>query len=459
MELERIFDGTVLTAEEVLQSRTDRRQRQREFLKLGHPCLISFTMNIPGAVKQFSLAHAAFQVELELLRQELCGHIIDQNLTESTSGNEALICVDLPPKQVKQCTVALEEYRPLGRLFDIDVLDHEGVSISRIALGLPLRRCLLCGKNAKLCGRSQAHSLEAVRFVVAQLLTDFFCNQAADRCAACATRALLYEVSTTPKPRLVDRANSGSHKDMNFFTFLDSSAALSPWFREFFCIGWANARQQASTLFFRLRLAGKQAEQAMFSATKGVNTHKGLIFSLGILCGALGAVHSENPFPLPRERVFQLCQELGQCALSDFNANNIPESNGLWCFRIHQVAGVRGEAAQGFPTIRNIGLPSLRRRTAQGFSLNDAGAMTLIALLANTTDTNMIHRGGVKTARKCQNQAQELLNQIDKDDLYPRLSALDQQYIKENLSPGGCADLLALSLMIFFLEQEGYLSL
>ena len=85
--------------------------------------------------------------------------------------------------------------------------------------------------------------------------------------------------------------------------------------------------------------------------------------------------------------------------------------------------------------------------------------MTLIALLANTTDTNMIHRGGVKTARKCQNQAQELLNQIDKDDLYPRLSALDQQYIKENLSPGGCADLLALSLMIFFLEQEGYLSL
>lgn len=71
MELERIFDGTVLTAEEVLQSRTDRRQRQREFLKLGHPCLISFTMNIPGAVKQFSLAHAAFQVGLELLRQEL----------------------------------------------------------------------------------------------------------------------------------------------------------------------------------------------------------------------------------------------------------------------------------------------------------------------------------------------------------------------------------------------------
>lgn len=458
MEFERIFDGPVLTAEAVLQSRTDRVQRQRECLALGHPCLVSFTMNIPGAIKQFPLVRSAFDVGLQLLRQELDGHIETQRLTSGTAGNEALVCVDLPPRQVKQRTVVLEEYHPLGRLFDLDVLDRAGVPISRTALGLPPRRCLLCGREAKLCARSQAHAPEAVRFAAARLLTDYFRDQAADRCGACATRALLYEVSTTPKPGLVDRANSGSHRDMDFFTFLDSSAALSPWFRELFCIGWTSAGQPVSTLFSRLRFAGRQAEQAMFSATGGVNTHKGLVFSLGILCGALGAVHAENPLPLSKERVFRLCQELGQCALSDFQTDGTAETNGLRCFRAHQITGVRGQAAQGFPTIREVGLPSLRQWTAQGFSLNDAGAMTLLALLAAVTDTNMVHRGGLETSRRCQSQAQELLGQMTEESLYPQLNAMDQQYRNENLSPGGCADLLALSFMLFFLEQEGYLS-
>lgn len=459
MEFERIFDGPVLTAEEILQSRTERVQRQQEILKLGPPCLISFTMNIPGAIKQFSFARAAFQAGLQILQQELFGHTLNLRLTEGTTGNEALICVDLPPQQIKRHTVALEEYHPLGRLFDIDVLDSEGVSVSRTTLGLPPRRCLLCGREAKLCVRSQAHSLEAVRLAVAQLLVNYFRDQAADQCAACATRALLYEVSTTPKPGLVDRANSGSHKDMDFFTFLDSSAALSPWFRELFCIGWASAGQPVSTLFSRLRFEGKLAEQAMFSATGGVNTHKGLIFSLGMLCGALGAVQSENSLPVPGEHVFQLCQELGRCALSDFETDGMPETNGLKCFHAYQITGVRGQAAQGFPIIREIGLPNLRRWTTQGFSLNDAGAITLIALLADVTDTNMVHRGGLETARQCQVQARELLDQINKDNFYSRLNTLDQRYIAENLSPGGCADLLAMSFMIFFLEQEGYLSI
>ena len=458
MDVDRIFDGSPVTLEDVLQCRSDRARRQRELLTQGFPCLISFTLNIPGPVKQFSMARMAFQEGLNELHRELSGHIVHQVLTDADTGSEALLCVERPPQQVKARTAALEEYHPLGRLFDMDVLDAQGESLSRVSLGHPRRRCLLCGQDAKVCARSRAHSPESIRLAVAQLLDGYFRDQAADGCAACATRALLYEVSTTPKPGLVDRLNSGSHRDMDFFTFLDSSAALSPWFREMFCLGWNSAGRPAEELFRQLRFSGQQAEQAMYTATGGVNTHKGLIFSLGILCGALGAAHSGRPIPVPMEQVLQLCRELGQCSLSDFSSAPAQETSGLRCFHAHQITGARGQAAQGFPAAVEIGLPSLRKWTARGLSLNDAGAMTLAALLAETEDTNMIHRGGLARAEKCRKDMDKLIPQLTADNVYHLLSQLDRQYIEANLSPGGCADLLALSFFLFFLEQQGYLS-
>jgi len=290
--------------------------------------------------------------------------------------------------------------------------------------------------------------MDAIRLHIAQTLDRYFRDQAADACTAKATRALLYEVSATPKPGLVDRANSGSHRDMDFFTFLDSSSVLSPWFREMFCIGWDNCGAPSYKLFQRLRFTGQQAEAAMLAATNGVNTHKGLIFSLGLLCGALGALQSQEPEPLPMERVLALCGELGTFALEDFK--EATATNGTHCYLAHNVSGVRGEAARGFPTAAYVGLPALKKWTAAGLSLNDAAAVTLLTLIAHTEDTNMIHRGGLELARQRQKQAADLLDRLSLDNYSSVLNSLDQQYMKENLSPGGCADLLAISLMLLF---------
>ena len=158
--------------------------------------------------------------------------------------------------------------------FDIDVLGPDSVPLSRSVLGLPPRSCLICGENAKVCARNRTHSMELVRWRTAQILNDYFKEQSADQAAAAAVRALLYEVSATPKPGLVDRNNSGSHQDMDFFTFVDSSSALIPWFRDFFSIGWEHGDETGDRLFERLRFAGQNAEAKMFSATGGVNTHK-----------------------------------------------------------------------------------------------------------------------------------------------------------------------------------------
>lgn len=303
-----------------------------------------------------------------------------------------------------------------------------------------------------------------------------------------AVRALLYEVSATPKPGLVDRNNSGSHRDMNFFTFLDSSAAMIPWFREFFCLGAMDGDGPVPPLFSRLRSSGKLAEDGMFSATKGVNTHKGLVFSFAILCAALGKVYAkEASLPLPKAEVLSFCKELGACSLEDFRPGGkttagetshgktphgktpgeaksdgqTPGGKQTAGERIHAaygLSGARGEAALGFPSALSFGLPALKKWLLEGFSLNDAAVLTLLSLLSQVDDTNMIHRGGLETALACKKEAGQILAGLTRDTFHETLTALDTSYIQRNLSPGGCADLLAISLLFYFLETGGVLS-
>ena len=104
---------------------------------------------------------------------------------------------------------------------------------------------------------------------------------------ALAHLAMLSEVSATPKPGLVDRMTNGAHDDMDFFTFLASATALRTSFDTFAELGRAHAKEPVSALLPHLQAAGIIAERHMFAATHGVNTHKGMIFSLGLLAGTL----------------------------------------------------------------------------------------------------------------------------------------------------------------------------
>ena len=447
METDLVFTGPIVTLEQVLHSRTRRAERQQALLQEGAPCLVSFTLNVPGNIKQFPLARAAFQEGLGLLRRAFGKSVLKEETIDEPTGSEALLTVDADPAEIKKKTVAMEDDHPLGRLFDMDVLDSGGRSLSRTELGAPQRTCLLCGSSAKVCGRSRAHPLPELRQAIALRLEDYFKNKYADTCMTAAWRAMLAEVSATPKPGLVDRNNSGAHRDMDFFTFVDSAAALAPHFRKMYLAGWDHAWDEPAALFARLRALGQQAEADMFAATHGVNTHKGLIFSMGLLSGALGARQRRGPAAL--DSVLSLCAYMGRCALDDFAT--APDTNGKRCYQIYRLPGIRGEAAAGFPSAATVGLPALRRRTEAGHSLNDASLYALLALLAQVSDTNMIRRGGLAAAEACRQQAQTLLDRITPDSLHQELFSLDKTYIRQDLSPGGCADLLALNLMVFFL--------
>lgn len=458
MKLETIIHGTPVSLPEILDAREYRAFRQKELLKLdGARSMISFSMNIAGAIKHFPLGISAFEEGIKELRIRIPEkQLLHFEESKKNTGPEAFLVLAMKPDETKRITASIEESHPLGRLFDMDVIQPDGISISRSALGLEPRTCLICGDNAKACARAKTHSIELILWRTAQILNDYFKGQAADAAAACAVRALLYEVSATPKPGLVDRNNSGSHNDMDFFTFLDSSASLIPGFRDFFCIGWDYGSETDSHLFSRLRFAGQEAEAHMFTATGGVNTHKGLIFASAIVLGALGKLYAENPgnrSAVDSSGLIEICKRLGTCSLGDFNGE--ARTSGEKLYAASRITGARGEAAAGFPSALTYGLPVLKNCLAAGYSLNDAAVLALISMMSCVEDTNMIHRGGNEAAEKCKKEAGELLSEITPDNFHEKLSALDAAYIKGHLSPGGCADLLAISLMFLFLETCG----
>jgi len=171
--------------------------------------------------------------------------------------------------------VELETARPAGRLLDLDVIGIDGEKLSR---GTP-RACLVCGGPAGPCARSRAHGLSAVREATESLLRDF----AVSRLGELAVEALIFEVDLTPKPGLVDRRNSGAHRDMDRAMFHRSARALESYFRQAVLLG-----MERSDCMPALQAAGLAAEETMLAATGGVNTHKGAIFSMGILACAAG---------------------------------------------------------------------------------------------------------------------------------------------------------------------------
>lgn len=432
----------LITLPELLEARERRSARQRALLaRFGRP-LICFTLNIAGPEKNSPLITEGFRLGSRLLLDQLSAlgiPLLHREERDLPTGWEGYYVADAPAGRLKELSTALEDSLPVGRLFDMDVLDTDGRKASRATP----RPCLLCHRPAALCGRSRAHSLEALQQRTRELLLEAVRQRDARELGRLATRSLLYEVCVTPKPGLVDRNNSGSHRDMDIFTFMDSTAALAPYFEDCARIGMETAELPPAETFARLRLRGRAAEGEMSRATGGVNTHRGAIFTLGLLCGACGRTGSRDP-----ARLAAACGDMTRGLSRRELAQAPPRSAGQRVWAQYGHTGVRGQAEAGFPALLQTGLPALRRALEAGLSLNDAGARTLLALLRVTEDTNIIARRGPETLTRLQREL-EALPEPDE----AALLRLDREFIAQNISPGGSADLLAATFFLHFLTE------
>ncbi len=280
-----------------------------------------------------------------------------------------------------------------------------------------------------------------------------------------ASKALLYEVTLTPKPGLVDCANDGSHSDMTLATFIDSTAVLTAHFYRYIKIGFDNFRQDPQIIFNLLREEGIEAERSMFDATNGINTHKGVNFSFALILGATGAYLAQNPNKNVKDS-FTADDTRAICQLivpmtSHLIANdlqNLAEKEQLTygekLYLNYGIKGPRGEAAEGYPSLTKNALPYLRNHANSTSDKRFLQLKLLLHLMTFVEDANLIHRGGIGALRTVQKEAKELKDKnLASPDLCKQLSDYNDHLVQLHLSPGGSADLFALSLYFAFLEK------
>ncbi|MGI6687705.1 MAG: citrate lyase holo-[acyl-carrier protein] synthase [Christensenellales bacterium] len=444
-----------VSVSQMAQAREARARRQLAMLEKWQMPLISFTLNIPGPVKNNPLIAQGFDLALKKLTRCLAENsipILEKHITCAFTGDEALFTCEAEALILKRLLSQLEEADDLGRLMDVDVLDVDGGKIPREAVGLPPRQCLLCGQPAHRCAPIRAHSAEELFQKATLIIRLALYPSWARHIGHLAQKSLVYEALATPKPGLVDRVNSGAHQDMDIFTLMDSAAALGGYFEAAALCGMRLAEHTPPDTMRSLRPLGLEAEAAMYAATNGINTHKGAIYALGILCAAAGRLKALES-PLTPDALFEAAGHIaGEEAhhLSQL-AQNSPATNGLRLYAQAGITGARGEAASGFPTVRYTALPWLRRYLAMEHSMNDALVFTLIHLILLTQDTNLIKRAGLSRYQEIQRQIKALLleGSLTLDAIY----ALDVQFITENLSPGGSADLLAVACLAHWLTH------
>ena len=437
-----------VTLQQILDAREQRAARQRALLARYSKPLICFTMNIAGPEKTSPLILRAFHWGLTQLDNKLLNKIkiLYRQVDAPITGCEAFWVVDADAQALKDLCTAIEEETPLGRLFDMDVLDCNGRKLERSIQ----RNCIVCGASGRACAAGRVHSVAQLQATTDRIITDHFKVFDQDQIAALAVQSLLAEVDTTPKPGLVDRRNTGSHKDMDLRTFTASAFALEPYFRKCVEIGQQTARLSPAETFPLLRKAGLDGEKAMYKATNGINTHKGAIYTMGVLCGALGRLWTPATPIAETNAVLSLCADMTAQSVKDDFAAMTGATAGERLYLQHGLTGIRGQMAAGLPAVAEISLPVYEHYLQKGLSLNDAGAMTLIHLIAHVEDTNLHHRGGAAGAAFAADTAQALLP----EPTLAEIEKLDQAFISRNLSPGGCADLLAAALMLYGWERE-----
>jgi triphosphoribosyl-dephospho-CoA synthase len=266
----------------------------------------------------------------------------------------------------------------------------------------------------------------------------------AGRLAGIAVRALLEEVELTPKPALVDERGPGAHTDLSLTLMRRSARHLRPHFEVMALASFQKIPSQ--TLREELGAIGRSAERSMLSITAGVNTHRGAIWTLGLLVSA-AAMGLRAPAPVAA------CAGKLAC-LPDRNAPNQP-SNGSMVSRRYQVSGACGEAQAGFPHAVTIGLPVLHRSRLQGATETQARLDALLAIMTSLNDTCLLHRGGLLALKTAQVGAAAVLAAGGTATVqgWTLLQQLDRDLTALNASPGGSADLLAATLFLDFIAH------
>ncbi|MGV6846001.1 MAG: triphosphoribosyl-dephospho-CoA synthase [Lutibacter sp.] len=444
-------------------SAKEARKEIRKKLAANQFATISVSLNIAGYPKNNSVTQQFFDLILDELKVFFIANRINISIDKKIkiideAGN--FYCNKIEDKTInlnnlKLLTEEFEQNHEVGRLIDVDVFNKNGYPIS----SHKTKNCLLCEKPATVCMREKNHEYKVLRKFSFEKI-QFYLNSMHKKDllqAICemANKAILYEVSVTPKPGLVDFEDSGAHSDMNYFTFLNSCAAITPFWLEIGTLAF-NYNGDLEKALPEIRKIGIRAENKMLFATNNANTHKGLIFIMGLSVFAIIKSLIENNYIFEstffRNKVQKIAKNLIEKELK--LSNNKSNSHGEITYQKFGLkgAGARYQAENGFPVIFEKALPFLNNNLNNEIlqdkeALNGILKKTLLLIIANVNDSNVLYRNSSEAENLKKKAYLTFQNKMDYKELC--------EFCKEkNLSPGGSADLLALSIFLYFIQNK-----
>ena len=242
-----------------------------------------------------------------------------------------------------------------------------------------------------------------------------------------AERALRLELDTTPKPGLVDRQDNGAHKDMDYALMSKSISALRPYLTRL-------AVESAKDIDpAKIKEIGIEAEKAMLKATSGVNTHKGALFCIGLSVAAASCLACSTG----SVEAYSFKELVSRAASEIPSARG---THGAEAKRSFKAVGALENARAAYPELFTDWLPYYRSLEGDPFRCHK----TLLHIMTTLDDTNILHRRGAEGLAHAEAEAARLLEDFSESGL----SSLNKDFIRENISPGGSADMLSLTIFI-----------
>ncbi|OQY41615.1 MAG: triphosphoribosyl-dephospho-CoA synthase CitG [Fusobacteriia bacterium 4572_74] len=270
-----------------------------------------------------------------------------------------------------------------------------------------------------------------------------------------AMEAMIYEVSCFPSFGLVSPVSSGSHTDMDYFTFIDSTTSLNRYFLEMASAGYSN--DPIDKIFANARKIGEKAEKVMYIKTNGINTHKGMIFVLGLgITASSKILYDGGDFNEISKLIRNMTSGIVKRELKNLNTKT-SFTHGEKIFLEYGISGVRGEAEMGFPIVFDYALNLYDFN--KGLGQNNRLVQALLGIMSRCKDTTILHRHDYDTLLNLQKKSENLMNSggFNNLDNLSEINNLNCHNEKYGISPGGCADLLALTVFFSKLKESFFI--
>ncbi len=409
----------------------EREKRAKKIEKIisyyNNKTILTLKLNIPGKNKNLFPFHIALVNMHQIIKTSYKQVLIDEKFIRSDAGDTFVFVLENNPLVLKKETINLEQKSPVNRLVDLDVFDGQKW-LSRQDVNMKPRKCYVCNRDAHDCARSQRHDVILLLNKMKETVIDFYTEKLVNDVES----AIVSELKLYPKAGLVSHIDSGCHNDMNYQLFLRSKDSILPYVKELVHIGFEEKIEIS-----KLKQLGITAEKAMFKVTNNINTHKGLIFLLGLFIPAFINSLKKNDISFQEKM-----QSLAKQVIGSYyqQINEMALSNGDVIYQKYGIKGIRQEALMGLPSLFLFPFSNIE-------NISDKHHQYLIEFMSVLDDTTIIHKTSLNDLYQVKNDMKQLIENGGYVKNRRRFLQLSNEYKKKNISPGGSADMLVIKIL------------